>query len=144
MANTNDTSTAPLGISKRRALLTGAAAALSAGAAAPVRASGADAELIELCAAWRQAADRLIPVEARLAEVLDGDLSEDDRVLDRELNSEVYALEQRIFGIEAATLAGLKAKAGVLDYLNTAMGVSPNLEYAASLVTDIMALGSAW
>ena len=106
--------------------------------------TGTDTELLELCAAWRQAADRLIPVADRLAGMLERDRSEDDRVLDRELNSEVYALEQRIFGIKAATLAGLKAKAGVLDYLNTAMGISPTPEYAASLVTDIVALGSAW
>ena len=144
MANTNDTSAAPLGISKRRALLTGAAAALSAGAVVPARASGADKELLELCVAWRQAADRLIPVADRLAEVLDGDWSEDDRVLDRELNNEVCGLERRIFDIEAATLAGLKAKAGVLEYMDTAMGVPANPEYAASLVTDIVALGSDW
>ena len=56
----------------------------------------------------------------------------------------MYGLERRIFDIEVATLAGLKAKVGVLDYLNTAMGVSPNPEYAASLVTDLVALGSAW
>ena len=143
MANTNDKSAAPLGASKRRALLTGAVAALSAGAVAPAHASGADKELIELCAAWRQAADRLIPVADRLAHLSDDDWSDYDRVLDRELNNEVYGLERRIFGIEAATLAGLKAKAGMLDYLNTAMGVSPNPEYAASLVTDFVALGNA-
>ena len=73
MANKNDALTAPLVASKRRALLTGAVAALSAGAVAPAHASGADKELIELCAAWRQAADRLIPVADRLADIFDAD-----------------------------------------------------------------------
>ena len=92
---------------------------------------------------WRH---RIHAIETadRLADIFDADWSEDDRVLDRELNNEVCGLEQRIFGIEAATLAGLKAKAGVLDYMDTAMGIPANPEYAASLVADIMALGSAW
>ena len=137
MANANDKSAAPLVASKGRALLTGAVAALFAGAVAPAHASGPDKELIELCAAWRQTADRL-------ANIFDADWSEEDRVLDRELNNAVYGLERRIFDIKAATMAGLKAKVGVLDYMDTGMGISPTPEYAASLVTDFVALGSAW
>ncbi|TDH58167.1 hypothetical protein E2C06_34090, partial [Dankookia rubra] len=78
-----------------------------------------DTELLELCAAWRQAVDRLIPIADRHAGMLDRDWSAADRVLKKEVEGEVFGLERRIFDTEAATLAGLKAKAGVLDYMDT-------------------------
>ena len=150
MANGNNTPDALPRTSKRRGLLSGAArlgaaTALAAGFMAPAaRAIGADAELLAFCAAWRRAVDRFIPIVSHVGNFHEKDQSTADRALLEDAQDEVYGLEERIFSTEATSLAGLKAKAEVLDYMEAAMDVSATAEQAASLVADIKALGAAW
>jgi hypothetical protein len=125
MVNGNDTFTAPLKTSKRRAIKT-------------------DRELLKLCAAWRPAVDRCIAVMDRLAQKPDSAWTVADRARDKKASRAVHELEEAIFDTPAATLAGLKAKAEILRHMDTAMGVPAAEKYAASLVTDILALGRNW
>ena len=144
MATANHTTSADP--RSRRTLLAavGAAAALPTSAVPqPVPAAGADAELLELCAAWRRAFDREMAVLERLGRMLERDWSDEDRASLAEASAEVYRLEDLVFDTPATTLAGVKAKASVLDYLDAAADIPAEREYAASLVADIMALGGA-
>ena len=110
-------------------------------AARPVAAAtGADAELIALCAEWRRAFDRDMAVTDRLACMHEKDWSDEDRALNHEVHDDVNELEDRVFETKARTMAGVKAKAGVLAYLDAAAGIPAPAEYAASLVADILAL----
>ena len=131
----------------RRGLLkiaaTAAALAPVGAAASQAQDAGADAELLALCADWRRAFDREAVVLDRLGYKHDTDWSDEDRALIAEVQGDVYDLEDRVFATKATTLAGIKAKAGVLEYLDTAAGIPAEREYAASLVADIMALGGA-
>lgn len=133
----------------RRALLTGAAgsaAALSTSAVPrPARASdGSDAELIALCAAYHRAYEHEAAIVRRLFEVKERDWSEEDRCAYEEAGAAECELRRRIFDTKATTLAGCKAKAGVVDlwFATDADGDlhSPDDWPAASLVNDLLAL----
>lgn len=148
MAAGNDTPLAPPAATARRALLRGAAGLGVAGAAVAscqpaYAADGSDAELIQLCAAWREALDREMAVTDRLGRMMERDWSDADHALFDEAGGAVSELEGRVFGTKATTLAGIKAKAGVLDYLDAAAGIPAEPHQAASLVADVLAFGGA-
>ena len=145
MATGNDTLCAPFSATARRALLGGAAvlgtAFATASSCQPVLAAGADAGLVALCAAWRRALAREMAVTDRLFATHERDWSDADRDLFDEVGADVSDLERRVFGTRATTLAGIKAKAGVLGHLSAAAGVPTEPEQAASLVADVLAFG---
>ena len=130
--------------SSRRRLLkiaaTAAAAAPMGGAALPAPSADPDAELVALCAAWRRAFDREKAVTERLFRMHQRHWSAADRDLLDAVEADVHELERRVFGARAVTLAGAKAKAGVLAHLDAAAGIPAEPEQAASLVADIVAL----
>ena len=106
--------------------------------------TGTDTELLELCAAWRPANNRYMSVTDRLGDIHEDDQSAADRALNKEVSREVHGIEERIFDTPAATLAGLKAKAEILAYRGTEMGIPVDGPHGLSLVTDILALGRSW
>ena len=135
----------------RRTLLAGVAAvsatatlpalpALAAARLAP--ASAADTELLQICADWRRAMDINGAVVDRLSQVLTRDWSDDDHAEWNETGEALSDAEERVFETKATTLAGVKAKAGVLDYMAETYGIPAEPEYAASLVADVLALTS--
>ncbi|TDH57943.1 hypothetical protein E2C06_35235 [Dankookia rubra] len=105
--------------------------------------TGTDTELLELCAAWRPANGRYMSVTDRLDDILEDDQSAADRALGQEVHRAVHQIERRIFDTPATTLAGLKAKAEILAFMGTEMGIPVDGPHGWSLVTDIMTLGSA-
>lgn len=149
MADRNNTPAAPQVASTRRALLTGPAAVGAAAALPtltvlqPASAAGADAELLALCAAWRRAFDREAAVTDRLACKFEKDWSGEEAALWHAVQDAVSELERRIFATRARTMAGVRAKAGVLAHLDAAAGIPAEREQAASLVADVLALGGA-
>lgn len=148
MATGNDTPLAPSGATARRALFGGAAAvgaAIAGVSSCQVvpAAVGADAELVALCAAWRQAMDRNAAVVDRLARMHECDWSEEDHAEWDETGEALSEIEDRVFEAKAANLAGIRAKAGVLEYMAAAFGIPAQPEQAASLVADVLAFGGA-
>lgn len=147
MAAETDTPFAPLAATARRALLRGAGGLAAAAAVASCQpahaAAGADARLIADCAAWREAMDREMAVTDRLGRMMERDWSDADHALFDEAGDAVSELEGRVFGTKATTLAGIQAKAGVLDYLAAAAGIPAEPDHAASLVADVLAFGGA-
>ena len=85
--------------------------------------TGTDAELLELCAAWRPANDHYMSVTDRLADLHEDDQSAADRALGREVSRAVHRIERRIFDTPATTFAGLKAKAEILAFMGNEMGI---------------------
>jgi hypothetical protein len=140
------TNTTPAEMPFRRALLTGtagAAAALSPFAVArPVHGAEADAGLIALCAAWRQALDVNAVVVDRLSNMHERDWCEADRAEWDETGEAAADLEDRVAETRATTMAGVRAKAAVLDYMAEAYGVPCPAECAASLVADLVGLSA--
>lgn len=130
----------------RRGLLMSAAATaaavptVAAAVAVPAAVAGADADLIGLCADWRRAMNRNAVVVDRLSDMHERDWSEEDHADWNETGEAVSDLERRVFETRATTLAGVKAKAGVLDRMAELYGIPAEPEYAASLVADVMAL----
>lgn len=102
-----------------------------------------DAELLQLCAAWRTANDRYMSVTDRLDQIDEANQSDADRALGKDVSRAVHEIERRIFDTPATTLAGLRAKAEILAYMGDEMGIPVDSENGWSLVQDILALGSA-
>ena len=118
-------------------------AAAPTGGAAAAQGAGADVALLALCAEWRRAMDRNAAVVDRLACRLERDWSDEDHAQWDETGEAVSDLQDRVFAAKATTLAGIKAKAGVLDRMAGAYGIPAPEEAAASLVADVLALGGA-
>lgn len=149
MADDTDTPVLRPPTTDRRALF-GAAALLgvagvlsSPTTAASAAASGADAELLALCASWYPANDRYMAVSDRLDDILEDDQSPADRALMEEVHRAVNEIEERIFDTPASTFGGLKAKAEILAFMGDEMGIPVDSANGWSLVQDILALGGA-
>ena len=106
--------------------------------------TGTDTELLELCAAWRPANAQYMSVVDRLGDLHEDDQSAADRALGKEVSQAVHQIERRIFDTPATTLAGLKAKAEILAFMGTEMGIPVDGPQGWSLVTDILALRGEW
>ena len=161
MAADTDTSALPAPTTNRRTFfsvtaLLGVATGVPgtappASAAAPALAAAVDvdgnayteADLIAFCAEWREAIDEYMPLVTRLDRVAEKDQPATDRARCDALDDDIHELEQIIFSTPAATLAGLKAKAGVLAFMGNEMGMPVDSPAAWSLVKDILALGRA-
>lgn len=102
-----------------------------------------EAELIAFCAEWRVATDEYIPLTIRLDRILEKDQPRAERDRLKVVEADIGELEQIIFDTPARTMAGVQAKAGVMAYMIEAMDLAPTGEQSASLITDVLALGSA-